>query len=198
MVHVFRKPVDLATRITEDNGLSNTQGAIQITQGLHLPILPFNIHKELLDTCEIQTHISTTAKGQWNKPMHVWQLRQHSKFPHKPQTWSDNIHASCITAWTLTKYWPEDDDSQLIRLMTGWTLRISFDVMVKQGQVPWWCSQWTGICIPSSVSSSFFTKIRTGFLIKHLLTSKTSFGMVAESRMTWTSWAKLGYYSYEI
>lgn len=40
--------------------------------------------------------------------------------------------------------------------------------------------------LPSRVSSSFLTKMRIGLRMKHLLTTNTSSGIVAESRITWS------------
>ena len=49
-------------------------------------------------------------------------------------------------------------------------------------------STWTKNClIPSRVSSSFLTRIRMGLRINFVVTSSTSWGIVAESRTTWNS-----------
>lgn len=41
--------------------------------------------------------------------------------------------------------------------------------------------------IPSKVNSSFFTRILMGSLMKHLLTSSTSVGIVADSKITYNT-----------
>lgn len=51
-----------------------------------------------------------------------------------------------------------------------------------------WTDRWKWpTLIPSKVSSSFFTRILTGFLMNFFVTSSTSSGMVAESRTTCNS-----------
>lgn len=48
--HGIREPVDLASGVAEDDGLSDAQGAVQVTQRVELPILPLDVNVELSDT----------------------------------------------------------------------------------------------------------------------------------------------------
>ncbi len=52
--HLICQPVHFAPGIDKDHTLGDSQCLIQITQGVQLPLLPINIHIELLDTLQGQ------------------------------------------------------------------------------------------------------------------------------------------------
>lgn len=52
--HFLCQPFHLPLGVTEDDCLSNGQSVVEITQGVKLPLLFLNGHKELLDTLQGQ------------------------------------------------------------------------------------------------------------------------------------------------
>lgn len=54
LLHLFLQPVDLASGVAVDDSLGNSQGLVQIAQGLELPFLSVDSNVELLDTFQGQ------------------------------------------------------------------------------------------------------------------------------------------------
>lgn len=54
LAHLLRQPVDLPPGVTEDDGLRDGEGVVEIAQGLELPFLLLHSHEELLDALERQ------------------------------------------------------------------------------------------------------------------------------------------------
>merc|ERR1712166_554921 len=52
--HFASQPANLAACVTEDDGLSDGEGVVQVTQSVELPLLLLDCHKELLDALERQ------------------------------------------------------------------------------------------------------------------------------------------------
>lgn len=52
LCHLLCQPVNLSLSIAEDDCLSDGEGVIQVTEGVKLPLLLLNCHKELLDALQ--------------------------------------------------------------------------------------------------------------------------------------------------
>ncbi len=53
-MHLLSQPVDLPPRVAEDNGLSDSDGLVEIAKGVKLPFLLLDSDVELFDTLEGQ------------------------------------------------------------------------------------------------------------------------------------------------
>ena len=53
LCHLFSQPVNLSLCVAENDCLSDCEGVIQVTEGVKLPLLLLNCHKELLDALQL-------------------------------------------------------------------------------------------------------------------------------------------------
>ena len=76
-MHFLGEPVNLPAGITEDDGLSDGEGLVQVAQGVQLPLLALHAHVELSDTLEGQFFfLDQDTDGLPHEPggdlQHIW------------------------------------------------------------------------------------------------------------------------------
>mmetsp|Transcript_5413 Transcript_5413/g.7986 ORF Transcript_5413/g.7986 Transcript_5413/m.7986 type:complete len:235 (+) Transcript_5413:227-931(+) len=81
LLHVFLKPVHLATRVAVDNGLGDGQRLVQIAQGIELPIFAVHRNVELFDSLQGKlVLLHENSHGFAHKPLrHLQYIERHGR-----------------------------------------------------------------------------------------------------------------------